>query len=77
MSDGPIYVYIAQSVTRDGTKTIRSDGYMYDTAGGTLSGIDVERHAVAMIADTSNVDPEELVLTFFSYVIDPESPDPS
>lgn len=75
--NGPTYVYIAQSVTLDGSKTIKSDGYMYDTAGGTLSEVDVTRHALQMIADTSEIAQEDLVLTSFMYVEDPEERNPS
>lgn len=71
--NGPIYIYVAKSETTDGTKTIKSDGYMYHTEGETLSAVDVERNALAMIANSSDVDPADLVLTSFSYVEDPEA----
>lgn len=74
--NGPTYVYIATTETLDGSKTIRSDGYMYHTGGETLSEVDVTRHALQMIADTSEIAREELVLTSFMYVEDPEERNP-
>jgi len=74
---GPIYIYVARSETLDGTKTIKSDGWMYHAKGETLSAADVKSKALAMIADTSNVDPADLVVTEFSYVEDPEERNPT
>ena len=76
MTHGPTYVWIAQSMTQDGRLFIASDGYMFDTAGGTIAESEIERNAWLMIADTSNVDPGELALISFSYVSDPEERNP-
>jgi len=75
--NGPIYIYVARTETTDGTKTIKSDGYMFHTGRETLSEVDVTRNALQMIADTSDIETDQLVLTHFSYVEDPEERNPT